>query len=223
MKNLFIYTFTAATLCLTSCEKEQFTKTDGLVVSEEVRTGNKEENTTGKYYLTSQSVAQWNGAGPAANHIGTFAVESEDIKIKKGNLHSGSFVIPIASITNFDLPEELKPVLLNHLKSPDFFNMALYPEAKFNITAVQPYTGNDQNVIEGANTLITGDFTMLNQTHSITFPARIDVAAGKMQAEAKIIIDRSKWGMNYGADTALGDHHIYPNVNIHLKLVGLNK
>jgi polyisoprenoid-binding protein YceI len=223
MKNLFIYTFAAATLCLTSCEKEKITKADGFAITEEVAAEQKEDNNTGKYYLTSQSVAQWNGAGPAANHIGTFAVESEDIKVKKNQLHSGSFVIPISSITDFDLPEEVKPVLLNHLKSADFFNMALYPEAKFNITSVQPYSGTDQNAIDGANTLITGDFTLLDQTHSISFPANINITNGTMHAEAKLIIDRTKWGMNYAADPALGDHHIYPNVNIHLKLIGLNK
>ena len=162
-------------------------------------------------------------AGPAANHIGTFAVESEDIKVKKNQLHSGSFVIPISSITDFDLPEEVKPVLLNHLKSADFFNMALYPEAKFNITSVQPYSGTDQNAIDGANTLITGDITLLDQTHSISFPANINITNGTMHAEAKLIIDRTQWGMNYAADPALGDHHIYPDVNIHLKLIGLNK
>lgn len=223
MKNLFVYTFAAATLCLTSCEKEQVTRTESFTKVNTKASDKKADQTTGKYTLTSESVAQWNGAGPAANHIGTFAVESNDLKIKKGKLHSGTFVIPIASIKNFDLPEELKPVLLDHLKSPDFFNMALYPEATFNITAVQDYNGGSDNAITQANTLITGDFTMVGQTRSISFPAKIQVANGTLHAEAKLILDRTQWGMNYGADPTLGDHHIYPQVNIHLKLVGLNK
>jgi polyisoprenoid-binding protein YceI len=221
MKNLFIYTFAAAALCLTSCEKDEVVKTDNFSLTENAN--NQEANNTGKYTLTSQSVAEWNGSGPSANHIGTFAVESTDIKVKKDKLHSGSFVIPIASITNFDLPEEVKPILLNHLKSADFFNMAIYPEATFNITDVQAYTGGEPTAIAQANTLITGNFTMLGQTHAISFPAKVAINNGKLQAEAKLVLDRTQWGMNYGADPALGDHHIYPNVNIHLKLVGNNK
>ena len=55
-----------------------------------------------------------------------------------GKIKEGTFVIPIASIKNFDLPESLKPVLLDHLKSADFFNMVLYPEAGFSLQKMVP-------------------------------------------------------------------------------------
>ena len=225
MKKLFIYTFAAASLCLTSCEKEEALKTENFSLAQNAANEKKDDNNTGKYTLTNQSVAEWNGAGPGegANHLGTFDVKSNDLKVKKNKLHSGSFVIPIASITNFDLPEHIKPILLNHLKSADFFNMAVYPEASFVITSVQDYSGNELAAILNANIFITGDFTMLGQTHSISFPAKVDITNGTLRAEAKLILDRTQWGMNYGADPKLGDHHIYPQVPIHLKLVGQNK
>ena len=70
MKNLFIYTFAAATLCLTSCEKEKITKADGFAITEEVAAEQKQDNNTGKYYLTSQSVAQWNGLARLPTTLG---------------------------------------------------------------------------------------------------------------------------------------------------------
>jgi polyisoprenoid-binding protein YceI len=64
-----------------------------------------------------------------------------------GHIKDGSFVIPIASIKNFDLPDEVKPQHLQHLESPDFFNMALHPNATFQITKVQPYSKAEDGAI----------------------------------------------------------------------------
>ncbi len=87
---------------------------------------------------TEKSVVEWSGSSPKVTHQGSFEVTCEGIEVVDGQVKSGTFVIPIASIKNFDLPKAIKPVLLKHLKSEDFFNLALFPEAKFNITEVKP-------------------------------------------------------------------------------------
>ena len=181
-----------------------------------------ERNKNFNYALDSEtSVALWKGAGNNVEHTGSFSVSSQEILVEKGKLTGGSFTISIASIKNFDLPAEVKDVLLNHLKSPDFFNIAIHPEASFNITKVEKYKGKGD--IEGANYLISGDFTMLGKTENISFPAKVELEGKKFVAEAKLQLDRTKWGMNYGADPSLGDHHIFPTVDIHLKLAGDQK
>ncbi|MFT4024017.1 MAG: hypothetical protein QM664_09575 [Flavihumibacter sp.] len=50
---------------------------------------------------------------------GSFAVKGS-VKADKKGVSRGHFTIPIASIKNFDLPDEVKPELLDHLKSPIF-------------------------------------------------------------------------------------------------------
>ncbi|MDX5422947.1 MAG: YceI family protein [Hymenobacteraceae bacterium] len=156
----------------------------------------------------------WKGYSPTLYHDGSFAVESKGIEVVDGNVKGGTFTIPISSIQNFDLPDEVKPVLLEHLKSPDFFNMALHPSASFKITHVKPLS----SPTEEANYTVTGDFTMLGQTHPITFPAMITLNGSKLDIIASFEIDRTKWGMNYAADPALGEHHILPKVDIRLDI-----
>jgi len=177
------------------------------------------ETQTYNYALDeSKSVIEWSGASPNTSHQGSFAVTSPGIQVENNIITGGTFVIPIASIKNFDLPKTIKPVLLKHLKSRDFFNMALYPEASFALTQVVPLVQASTEGLAGANTLVTGNFTLLGQTHPITFPARIAVQDNGVAVEATFKLDRTKWGMTYAADPALKNRHIYPEVAIHLKL-----
>jgi len=60
---------------------------------------------------------------------------------------------------------------------------------------------------------------MIGVTKQIQFPARVDIANNKIQAEAFLQIDRTNWGMNYVADPDLGEHHIYPMVKRHITFV----
>lgn len=177
------------------------------------------ETQTYNYALDeSKSVIEWFGASPNTSHQGSFAVTSAGIQVENGTIKSGTFTIPIASIKNFDLPKTIKPVLLKHLKSKDFFNMALYPEASFALIQAEPLVQASVGAVAGANVLVTGNFTMLGQTHPITFPARIDMQHDAIAVEAIFKLDRTKWGMTYAADPASKNRHIYPEVDIHLKI-----
>ncbi|PTX21549.1 YceI-like domain-containing protein [Pontibacter mucosus] len=187
-------------LCLTSCEDEELSKSTYALQE-------------------SASVVTWKGYSPALYHDGSFQVQSQDIQVVDGKVTSGTFTIPIATIENFDLPDEVKPMLLEHLKSPDFFNLALHPTASFRITKMQPLA----SASEGANNTVTGDFTMLGQTHPISFPANIRLQGSNLKLEASFKLDRTKWGMTYAADPALGDHHILPEVDIQLDLTASRK
>lgn len=187
---------------LMACEPDQVSSTENFTLNEAV------------------SVAEWKGSMQGTFNNGSFAVKSEGLEVENGKVKKGTFIIPIASIKNFNLPDEVKPQLLNHLKSPDFFNMALYPEARFAITAIAPYTGQDAGAVAGANYLVTGDFTMLGKTNPVSFPAKITLTNGNLTTEALFKIDRLKWGMTYASDPAVPEHYIYPEVDIHLKLLG---
>jgi polyisoprenoid-binding protein YceI len=171
------------------------------------------------------SVAEWKGSSPKVTHTGSFAVTGEGIEVINGKVTGGTFVIPVASIKNFDLPKAVKPVLLKHLKSEDFFNLARYPEARFTITAVTAVTPLTQaaGAVAGANATVTGDFTLLGNTHPLSFPARIQLEGDDLKVEATFSMDRTRWGMTHAADPALKNRHIHPEVGIHLRVSATRK
>lgn len=177
----------------------------------------KNEQAPAAYEVAESSLIEWEGHAPDHSNTGSFDVSGSLVSTSSGLIKEGRFVIPIASIDNYNLPEEVKPQLLEHLKSADFFNMALFPNAEFVITKVQPYTGGVEDAIEGANYLLTGDFSMVGQTHKLSFPARITYTAQKITAEATFKLDRTKWGMNSYTNPAEG-LYIEPNVDMHLEI-----
>src|SRR5215217_5222127 len=178
----------------------------------------KSDTKTTTYDVNSAiSVAKWKGSALDHFHVGSFNVSGTLRSNGNGIIKEGSFVIPIASIENFDLQDPVKQELLNHLKSPDFFNMALHPNAEFTITKVTPYVKEDTAAITGANYLVTGDFTMVGETHSISFPAKITYNMDSLKTEATFKIDRTKWGMKSYSDPKQG-LYILPDVDIHLNI-----
>ncbi|WP_224998567.1 YceI family protein [Cesiribacter sp. SM1] len=221
MKKSLVMLMTACSIIFASCEKSDLT-TNTAVTDTEQPSNNRSENSARENFSldSDKSVVEWWGSGPDAAHHGSFSVSAQNIEIVNGKVKQGRFIIPIASIQNFDLPDNIKPVLLDHLKSADFFNMALYPEASFDFRKVTPITKAVAGAVEGANYMVSGDFTMLGKAIAISFPARIVVNGEQLAVEAKLKIDRTQWGMNYAADPNLGAHHIYPNVDLHLKLIG---
>jgi polyisoprenoid-binding protein YceI len=220
MKKSLIMLMTACSIIFASCEKSELTTTTTGVEGEQA--ANKSENSARESFSLNSdlSVVEWTGSGPAETHYGSFSVTGQNIEIVNGKVKQGSFIIPIASIKNFDLPDHIKSVLLDHLKSIDFFNVVRYPEASFDFKKVTPITKAVAGAVEGANYMVSGDFTMLGKTIAISFPARIMVNGEQLTVEAKLKIDRTQWGMTYAADPGLGNHHIYPLVDLHLKLSG---
>jgi len=163
------------------------------------------------------SKVEWKGSAPDHFHIGSFKLTGSLNTNSKGVINSGEFNIPISSIENYDLENPQKQVLLDDLLSDHFFNVLVHPNAKFRITEVRAYTTAVEGAIEGANYMITGDFSMLGKTNTITFPAKVNSAAESLITEAKFKIDRTKWGMNIYTDPA-AQLYILPDVNISLNI-----
>jgi polyisoprenoid-binding protein YceI len=182
----------------------------------------KNDQASFAYEVTDTSVAEWTGRATDHANQGLFEVTGSFTTTANGIIKEGKFVIPISSIDNYNLPEEVKPQLLEHLKSPDFFNVLLHPTAEFVITKVQLYSGGVEGAIEGANYLLTGDFTMVGQTHPVSFPARVAYAGQKVTAEATFKLDRTKWGMTSYSDPGQG-LYIYPDVDMHLDIEATRK
>lgn len=160
-----------------------------------------------------QSVIEWKGSATTHFHIGTFDVTGSLKGDKNGNISGGDFTIPIASITNSDLSEPEKTELLNHLKTIDFFNILVHPTAKFHITKVESLKDGESS----ANVKITGDFTMIGQTHSISFPAKKTFENGVVFTDGSFKLNRLQWGMTSFNDPTKG-LYILPDVDIRIKI-----
>jgi polyisoprenoid-binding protein YceI len=144
------------------------------------------------------------------SHTGTVSLFEGTIEFIAGELASGGFVIDMTTITE----SENNTRFLGHLSSADFFDVETYPTSKFIIT----------NLIKNSDGTyqVTGDLTLLDSTNEITFPATLTNNEDSANVEARITIDRTRWGVIYDSDNFLadlvGDSAIRDEVPIRLNL-----
>lgn len=171
---------------------------------------------------TSATTLEWHTAhkGGVEPHTGSLAITSGTLAVDNGTLTGGSFVVSTASIKDHDLTDTAKRAMLEgHLKSPDFFDVAKYPTAKFEITRVEPYdSAKLPSLLPGATHLISGNLTLKDSTKNVTFPAKVTITADAIEAQANFNIDRTLWGMNYKGPNNPQDWMIQKEVNLKLDL-----
>ena len=185
---------------------------------EAAATGEKQaaSNATGgqAYHVdASNSTVLFIGTKPIGTHHGLMHLKEGTLNVDKGNIVSGSFLIDMSKIEIKDADTTYSFKLVGHLLSPDFFNAAKYPTAKFEITKCEALQ-NDST----ATHRISGNLTIKDSTKNISFPAKINLTDNTMSATADFNIERTLWGLHYGNDKSLGDKFIYPEVKIQLNI-----
>jgi polyisoprenoid-binding protein YceI len=122
-----------------------------------------------------------------ASHEGSFGEFAGTVRLDPSDLTRTEVQVQIAaaSITADD------ERLTEHLKSPDFFDVAQYPTATFRTTRIVAGGEGD------ATHTITGDLTMHGQTKEVTFPATLALTDAAFNARAEFSIDRNEWGITY--------------------------
>lgn len=149
------------------------------------------------------STIGWRGTHKAnvkPPRVGIFKLSSGSISVKDGQVTGGNFVVDINSIQDHDLLPDTAQAhqLEGHLKSPDFFDAAKYPTAKFAITSIAPYdSAKVKSLIAGATNLVSGNLTFKDSTLNITFPAKIVINGDHVTVNAQFSFDRTTWGLNY--------------------------
>jgi polyisoprenoid-binding protein YceI len=168
---------------------------------------------------TSSSLITWVGTKQTGQHMGTFKLANGSFSVADGNITGGSFTINVASLAVTDLTGEEKAELEGHLSSPDFFDVAKYPTARFDITSVAPYdSATTKSLLAGATHVVSGNLTLKDSTVNISFPAKVQLAGNSLSAEADFNIDRSRWGMNYKGPNNPADWFIRKEVNLKLNI-----
>lgn len=153
------------------------------------------------------SVIKWRGThkGGLAPRFGTMNISSGMISVENGKVTGGSFVVDMNSlkVDPASVTEEGKKAtdLEAHLKNPDFFDVAKYATAKFEITGVTPFdAATNKSMLEGATDMVSGNLTIKDSVVNITFPAKITVTETGADVHAKFNVDRTSWGLNLGAE-----------------------
>jgi polyisoprenoid-binding protein YceI len=108
-------------------------------------------------------------------------------------------------------------MLVRHLSSDDFFDVAKYPMAKFQLTtpeALPPGTAGYPNYE------ITGRLTLKGITDRVTFSAIAGQTEPKtIAAQGHLEFDRTCWDVQYGSGklfALLGKHLVNDLVHLHL-------
>jgi len=148
------------------------------------------------------------GAKVSAQHEGAFGAFRGTISLVDGDPTKSSVnaEIDIASL-------QIEPAKLSgHLKSPDFFDAAKFPKAKFSSTAIK--AGGDN----GATHTVTGNLELHGVTKSISFPAKIGVSAEQVTVDAEFAINRKDFSIVYpGMPDDLIKDDVLIKLSVHAK------
>ncbi|MCW3120254.1 MAG: hypothetical protein JWM28_4336 [Chitinophagaceae bacterium] len=208
IKKNFIVLFSGALILFSACtnapDSDKAVTSDAQEVVATAGTALKVDTATSKI--------KWVATKVSAYHTGTINIKSGELKATDSTVTGGNFVLDMNSIL-VSGPADSDPVMnakLNgHLKSGEFFDVEKNPEAAFVITDVKPFTGTVKDTtdprqesiseykVSNPTHTVSGNLTIKGVTKNISFPARITVAAGSVDAIAKFNIDRSQWNIVY--------------------------
>lgn len=172
--------------------------------------------------VASSRVA-WEGTKIGGAHDGTLGIRSGEFYVFDGELLGGNVVIDMEQIVVLDIQDPNSNArLVGHLESDDFFSVATYPTANFEITAVEEL---DETLADRYTHRVFGNMTIKGITHGIAFPARIELGAEGLVAHADFDLDRTRWDVRFGSGRFfenLGDNLIHDDFNLKLDFVAKN-
>lgn len=125
------------------------------------------------------------GAKITGDHKGEFKTFTGEATLEGNTPKSVRFSVETASVVADD------PGLTDHLKAPDFFDVAKFPKAEFATTAIAAKTDG------AANYELTGDLDLHGVKKSIVFPATITVDERGAKGTAEFKINRKDFQIVY--------------------------
>jgi len=199
-KSIFLIGFV---LALVSCNSKPSADSAGAGEAQSVAVA------AGNEYAidTVSSTLNWTGAKPGGEHTGVVSISQGILNAENGKVTSGSFTIDLNSITNMDITDAgMNAKLIGHLKSPDFFDVAQFPTASFELVSVTELPASTGTESVKANFQVTGNLIIKGITKSISFPAQIEVTDAAIKAvSSPFAINRTEWGVNYGSKSIFAE------------------
>ena len=136
----------------------------------------------------AKSTISWVGKKVTGQHEGTVNLKEGNLIFKSKKVVGGNFTVDMTSMTTTDLKAgQGKEKLDGHLKSEDFFGTEKFQSA----TLVFKSIGENSTGVYS----VTADLTIKGVTNSVNFELTVSANA----ANAKLSIDRTKFGIKYGS------------------------
>jgi polyisoprenoid-binding protein YceI len=161
-----------------------------------------------------QSKIVWTGRKVTGEHTGTINIASGFVEADNSQIKGGRFEIDMTSIVITDIKDrEANQQFAGHLASNDFFSSVKYPVASFVIT--------NATLTDGTNYLIDGNLTIKDISQSQSFSAVLEFTEKALTMKAKIIVDRTKFGIRFRSGSFfqnLGDNLIYNDFILEVSL-----
>lgn len=169
----------------------------------------------------ARSRIQWAGRNLANGHHGTLRFREGRLVFHQDRLTGGEAVVDMDSIACDDIADAaLNRVLIDHLKSDDFFDVALHPIARCSFTELiySPATPRGRPNVQGQ-----ADLTIKGITHAITFDAISAASADdRWVLHGHFDIDRTRWQVAYASGKwfrHLGMHLVDDLISLDVLLV----
>lgn len=134
----------------------------------------------------------WSAKSLSDTHTGKLKLSKAALQFKNKKLVGGTFEADMNSITCTDITDTTdNRHFVEHLCNEDFFETNKYPSASFSITEVKELEANRYEV--------KGDMKIKGRTNPLTFVAEATAFDGGSRLSALITIDRTLYGIEYGA------------------------
>jgi polyisoprenoid-binding protein YceI len=137
------------------------------------------------YTLTGDSTIGFFASKVTGSHNGGFKKFSGEFALADGSITGSGHQVVI----EMDSTWADNPRLTGHLKSQDFFNVAVFPQATFELTSSEK--------IEGSKVKVTGNLTLHGVTKQISFPAELTTEGDRAALKAEFFIKRFDFAIKY--------------------------
>ena len=156
------------------------------------------------------SIVKWTGKEITTDsHYGTLGLKQGAVEVSSAGIVRGNVVVDMNSIQCLDMSGRGKTKLEGHLRSDDFFGVQSFPEAALSFTSLSAETSGEIH--------FTGDLTIKNITHPITFSGLIHQSGNNYSATINFSFDRTLYDVKYRSGKYfkdLGDKLILDDIDI---------
>ena len=151
------------------------------------------EPSTGASAITPENATiGFVGSKVTGSHTGGFKLFKGTFEVVATKLESSKITAEIETNSIFTDTDRLT----NHLKSPEFFDVAKFPTSTFVSTGIEA-GGKANPKAKDATHTVTGNLTLHGVTKSISFPAKIAVSGDKATLDSEFFINRKDFGITY--------------------------
>lgn len=144
------------------------------------------------------------GKKVTGEHTGNLTVKNGNLVVANDVLTGGEVVVDMNTLTSTDITDkDYNAKYVGHMKSPDFFDTAKYPESKLTIKS-------SKKTDKGLE--VKGDLTMVGQTKPVTFTVTDwKKTDSEVKGKSTLTLNRTQWGLKYGSASffkSIGDKAI---------------